>query len=114
MHERIARRVQDSVEEARLAIRRAGRSFMGRAAVLAASFVTRATSFEEKRGGIPTFAARLEAVREQLRRVERHFRARYRSALELWRLGQRGAVFPFGTWWMRLAHAAIVDSALPA
>jgi putative transposase len=87
---------------------------MGRKAVLAASFARRAASYEEKRGVIPTFAARLWFVRERLRQAERHFRAQYRAALERWRGGQRDAVFPFGTWGMRVTHAACVDAPLSA
>jgi hypothetical protein len=112
--DRIARRISSSVEAAHRAIRQAGRAFMGREAVLAASFAQRAASYEEKRWIIPTFAARLGFVRERLRQAERHFRARYRVALERWRSGRRDAVFPFGTWGMRVVHAALVDAPLGA
>jgi putative transposase len=111
---RVAQRISTNVDAAHRAVRRAGRAFLGRKAVLAASFARRAASYEEKRGIIPTFAARLGFVREHLRRAEIHFRARYRAALERWRAGQRDSVFPFGTWWMRVVHAALVDAPLSA
>jgi hypothetical protein len=36
------------------------------------------------------------------------FWAAYREALEAWRGGNRGVVFPFGTWAMRVSHSALV------
>jgi putative transposase len=41
----------------------------------------------------------------------RDFPARYRGALEGWRAGMRDVLFPFGTWWMKVFHAATVDVA---
>jgi hypothetical protein len=58
-------------------IRKAGRTFLGKAAVLAASFIQRARSYERRLGVSPTFAAKVRLVRAELRRVE--------QALELWR-----------------------------
>jgi REP element-mobilizing transposase RayT len=42
----------------------------------------------------------------------RAFRASYRAALERWRDGVRDAVFPGGTWWMRVFHRAVVSDVL--
>jgi hypothetical protein len=56
---------------------------------------------------IPTFAAKARSVREELGRVERYFRARYRQALEQWRHGLREVVFPIGTWGMVVTHRAL-------
>ena len=108
--ERVARVIGAKVVAAREAMREAGRTFVGRAGVCAASFIQRAQSYEEKRGGVPTFAAKARSVRDRLRRVEQHFRRRYRAALEQWRSGERGVVFPFGTWGMRTLHAAMVEA----
>jgi len=107
--ERVARVIGDKVAAAHEAMREAGRAFLGRAGVCAASFIQRAQSYEEKRGVIPTFAAKARSVRERLRRVEQRFRRRYRAALEQWRSGERGVVFPFGTWGMRTLHTASVE-----
>jgi putative transposase len=106
---RVARAIGDKVAEAQRAVRSAGREFLGRAAVVAASFIQRARSYETKFGVIPTFAAKLRFVREKLRRVERRFRARYRAALESWRDGQRDVAFPFGTWGIVVGHGARME-----
>ena len=111
--DRIGRAIAEAVANARHAIKRKGGAFLGRAAILASSFVRRARSYEQKRGVVPTFAARRRSVRERLIRIERRFRADYRSALEQWRAGVRDIVFPFGTWAMRVFHSAGVDVAAP-
>ncbi|MGK3992454.1 transposase [Sorangium sp. So ce1024] len=70
----------------------------------------RATSFEALRGRNPTFAVGREqgdAWRIAGAAV-RAFRASYREALERWRAGIRDAVFPSGTWWMRMLHGVNV------
>ena len=110
--ERVASQIEAKVARARHELRKEGRAFLGRKAVLASSFIQRARSYEEKRGPIPTFAARVGAIRDHLRRIERSFRARYRAALDRWRGGGRDVVFPFGTWGMRVLHAAAVGPPL--
>ncbi|HEY2513246.1 MAG TPA: transposase [Polyangiaceae bacterium] len=109
---RVGRSIEEKVREAHARLRKEGRRFLGRNGVLAASFIQRAQSREEKRGTIPTFAARLREIRDGLRRVERHFRARYRAALDRWRGGDRAVAFPLGTWGMRVFHAVAVESPL--
>jgi REP element-mobilizing transposase RayT len=111
---RIGRAIALQVAKAHHAMRTDGREFLGKKAVLTASFIQRAHSHEEKRGTFPTFAARIWSVRDRLRRVERHFRAQYRAALERWRGGLRDVEFPFGTWGMRVFHAAALAVPLPA
>src|SRR5260370_26748800 len=93
------------------ALREAGREFLGREAVLAKPFIERARSYETRFGVIPAFAAKARAVREGLRRVERHFRARYRKALEQWRDGWRAGTFPVGTWGMAVWPSDVLDPA---
>jgi putative transposase len=107
--ERVARAIATKVTEARSALRSAGREFLGRAGVIGSSFAQRARSYEEKFGVIPAFAARVRSVRDHLRRVERHFRVRYRAALERWRRGWRQVAFPSGTWGVAVFHGATVD-----
>jgi hypothetical protein len=102
------------VAAAREALRAEGREVLGRNVVLSASFAQRAKSCEEKRGTIPTFAARKKSVRNQLRRVEQHFRRQYRTAFEQWRRGDRAVEFPDGTWGMRVVHAASIAPPLAA
>ena len=110
----IGRRIADGVAAAREALRAKGREVLGRNVVLSASFARRAESYEEKRGTIPTFAARKMSVRDQLRRVEQHFRRQYREAFKRWRRGDRAVEFPDGTWGMRVVHAASVAPPLAA
>ena len=109
--QRVAQSVASKVTAAHRALREAGREFLGRAAVLATSFIQRARSYEARFGLIPTFAAKVRAVRQALRRVERHFRGRYRKALELWRSGWRNVAFPLGTWAMVVWHSVAVARA---
>jgi REP element-mobilizing transposase RayT len=109
--ERVGRRIALKVVEAHQKLFAAGRQFLGRAAVLAASFVHRAQSYETRFGVIPTFAAKAWSVRVELARLERCFRKRYREALQLWRDGLRQAIFPSGTWWMVHVHGSVVESA---
>ena len=44
----------------------------------------------------------------------RAFRASYRAALERWCAGVRSAVFPAGTWWMRMFHGVSVNDVVLA
>ena len=111
--ERVARSIALKVAVAHRAVSGAGRTFLGRAGVLAVSFVQRARSYEARFGVSPTFAAKAQSVRDTLRRVERYFRARYRTALEQWRNGERQVEFPPGTWGMVVVHAAAVARAVP-
>jgi putative transposase len=72
----------------------------------------RATSPEPPRACNPTFASGrggADAWRCAVAAV-RAFRAAYRVALAQWREGVRDVVFPEGTWWMRVFHAAGVRS----
>jgi putative transposase len=108
--ERVAQGIAAKVATAHRAVRDAGRGFLGKAAVLAVSFIRRARAYEARFGVIPTFAAKARSVRDRLRRVERWFRARYRRALESWRGGARDVAFPVGTWGMVALHAARVET----
>ncbi|NOU29651.1 MAG: hypothetical protein HOO96_17235 [Polyangiaceae bacterium] len=105
---RLKSRVRSLVDRARQRLVREGRSFLGAAAVRAQSFAKRATSYEEKRGIVPQFAARSRTARVRMLRTLRTFRAAYREALDAWRGGDRSVVFPHGTWWMRVHHGASV------
>jgi putative transposase len=72
----------------------------------------RATSVEPLRDRNPTFAVgrgQGEAWQRAAAGV-RAFRAAYHEALARWRTGVRSAVFPAGTWCMRVLHAACVDA----
>jgi putative transposase len=97
-------------------MRRQGHRFLGAEEARAISPYDRATSFEALRARNPTFAVGREqgdAWRAAAAAL-RVFRASYRGALERWCAGMRDALFPVGTWWMRVFHRADVNSvALP-
>jgi REP element-mobilizing transposase RayT len=88
-------------------MRAACRGFVGRAGVLAQSFLHRVKTFEPKRVLVPTVAAKDPHALRAALAVQREFRRAYRAALELWRAGVRDVAFPFGTWWLRVHHRAV-------
>jgi putative transposase len=110
----VAVEIASEEAKAHAEMRRRGVSFFGVDRAVEASPNERATSFEALRKRNPTFAVGREngdAWRRAAAAV-RAFRAAYRDALERWRTGVRGVVFPAGTWWMRVFHAvAVVDLA---
>ena len=108
--DRVDAAIARKVIAAHRCVRGLGRAFLGRSAVLAASFAQRARTYEVRFGVIPTFAAKLRAVRESLRRVERAFRWHYRRAFERWQQGERAVRFPAGTWGMVATHGAMVGT----
>ncbi|KYF64791.1 transposase [Sorangium cellulosum] len=97
--------------EARAAMHRKGHRFLGPDRACMISPDDRATSFEPSRSFNPTFA--VGRGHADMRRIAsaavRAFRTAYREALEQWRAGLRGAVFPAETWWMRVFHGATVS-----
>jgi len=89
-------------------MRQEGRSFLGAERAKMVSPYDRATSVKPHGNINPTFAvgrhngqARRKALQHQ-----RSFRLQYRRAIEQWHKDKRKAVFPEGTWWMRIFHKA--------
>jgi REP element-mobilizing transposase RayT len=84
----------------------AGRSFLGVARVLAQSPNARPAPGEPRRGLNPRVACKnkWKRVEALLRLAE--FGRTYRHALASWKAGVRDAVFPPGTWLMRVQHRA--------
>lgn len=79
-----------------------GRSFLGARRVLAQSPTSRAASEAPRRGLKPRVAARDRWKRiEALARLREFLRA-YREAWNAWRAGDRDAVFPAGTYGLRV------------
>jgi REP element-mobilizing transposase RayT len=105
---RVGAAIAEAVSRAQARMRAAGERFLGRAAVLGASFAKRARSLEKRRALVPGVAARRVEMRKELLEGQRAFRVAYREALERWRRGEREVVFPWGTWWMRVFHGAAV------
>lgn len=84
----------------------AGRSFLGVPRVLAQQPNARPAPGEPRRGLNPRVACRNKWKRvEALLRLAEFGRA-YRDALASWKAGVREAVFPPGTWLMRVQHRA--------
>jgi REP element-mobilizing transposase RayT len=87
---------------------------LGAAQASSVSPIERATSVEPLRSLNPTFAVgRGDGSKEAWLRAAaavRAFRAAYRAALAQWRECVREVVFPEGTWWMRVCHAAGIQS----
>jgi REP element-mobilizing transposase RayT len=110
VREAVARQVAELERQARAELRRAGWKVRGAERCASASPYERAQSPAPPRDRDPTFAvgrgqheAHAQAVREL-----RAFRAAYAEALARWRRGDRRALFPPGTWRMRVLHAAPV------
>jgi REP element-mobilizing transposase RayT len=81
-----------------------GRSFMGARRVMAQSHDARPRPVEPRRGLNPRIACR-----DKWKRIEaigrlKQFLADYRTALKAFASGVREAVFPAGTYWMRVAY----------
>jgi hypothetical protein len=110
----VTRAVAEQVERARQAVRKQGLAFLGAAAVKAKSFLQRAKSYEVKRNINPVLGAQDVSVRKSFQRILKDFQRSYAEALAAWRSGNRAAVFPFGTWWMRVHHDARVAPAFGA
>jgi len=86
-----------------------GVPFAGRRKVLNAHHTKRARSYEVFGSRNPRFkaagdiGAALDKI-DELRREERQ----YKEALGRWTAGDRRAIFPYGTWWMKVHHGARV------
>jgi REP element-mobilizing transposase RayT len=86
------------------------RSFLGAERASAISPTERAVTVEPTVERNPTFAVGRNQgdAWHRAAAAVRAFRASYRAALETWRADVRDAVFPPGTWWMRVFHRAAV------
>jgi hypothetical protein len=100
----------DQEQQARQEVAKAGRTFLGADRCRRTSPYRRAHSFELLRDRNPTFAVGRGNREGFFAAVEelRAFRAAYREALRLWRLGVRDVEFPAGTWAMKRLHSAHV------
>jgi REP element-mobilizing transposase RayT len=105
--------VRENVEAAHRSMRANGMTFLGAATVKNASFLQRASSYEERRETVPKIAAINREVRVVMLRTYRAFHGMYRAALDAWRAGDREVVFPQGTWWMSVFHGAAMGVAVP-
>jgi hypothetical protein len=109
----IEREYEELQQKAREEMVAQGRHFMGADKVTKVSPYQQATSWEDIRNLNPSFAVGRgqEAAKKLASKALKTFRSAYRSALKLWRSGERSVQFPHGTWWMATVHgAAIADT----
>jgi REP-associated tyrosine transposase len=107
--ERLSKELRDAEDRAAAELGREGRSFLGVARVLAQKPYARPAPGEPRRGLNPRVACRARWKRiEALQRLK-EFGVAYKKALDAWRAGRRDALFPPGTWLMRVQHAAICE-----
>jgi len=83
-----------------------GGAFLGVTRVLTQHPFARPPAAEARRGLRPRFATRDPSRRVEAVRRLKAFAQSYREALAEWRKGFRSVVFPHGTYWMRVLHAA--------
>ncbi len=102
--ETLARLLAEAEDRAAGEFAEAGRSFLGVARVLAQDPAGRPAPGEPRRALSPRVASRNKWKRiEAILRLE-EFGHTYRKALHAWRAGSRDALFPLGTWLMRVQH----------
>jgi putative transposase len=101
---KLSHAVAERVREARAAMHRAGKSFLGVAAVLRQRFDAMPAATEIRRKLNPRIAAADALVRVAATRALQHFVAQYRDAWCAWREGNREVRFPLGTYALRV-HA---------
>jgi REP element-mobilizing transposase RayT len=108
--EQVAAELREAVDraenEARDEADREGRRFLGRRAVLRQSRHASATTRERRFGISPRVAAKNKWRRVELLQRNRAWDIDYDAALVEWRSGNREAVFPYGTYKMRVLHRA--------
>ena len=96
----------EAEQEAVAKIESEGRSFLGLAGILSQSVHASSLSTESFGQLNPRIACRSKWKRiETLQRLK-EFVAAYKAALADWRRGVRDALFPPGTWHMRVVHGA--------
>ena len=83
---------------------REGKRFLGRRNVLAQSRHDRPRTREPRFGISPKVGCRNKWRRIERLRANRQWTDDYLEALACWRAGERGVVFPYGTYKMRVVH----------
>ena len=103
----IKREVDKLVRQAHRKNEKTSRGYAGPKRILRMRHTRRASSYESFGSRTPNFAAagNLEVARTLIAR-RRAFLSQHREALQRWRAGDHGAVFPPGTWKMRVVHSA--------
>jgi putative transposase len=100
--------------EIRAKFRAEGRTFMGMDAVMRCDPEDHPRSREPRRRLNPRIAGSDREVRIRALIRWSSFVRMYREAWRLWRDGDHSAVFPEGTWLMRVRHGAACSTGMPA
>jgi putative transposase len=113
MGQRLREALRTMVSAAHSKLGSEGVRFVGAAAILRQSTLAMPSSIEEKRTTIPKFAAGNRAdYRSAMERL-RQFVLAYRLAWEAWRSGFREALFPAGTYALRIYARVACAPAVP-
>jgi len=110
----VAGAIERHVHEARKALQSAARKFIGARAVLRQAFHAAPNTTEPRRAPSPRIAAKHTPERVQAIRHLLDFIHRYRAAWHTWRAGNRGTVFPPGTYALRVHARVACAPACPA
>jgi putative transposase len=110
----LATAVERRVREARAALARQGRKFLGAKAVLQQAFDAAPQTTEPRRNPNPRIAAAHPPERVQAIRNLLAFMRDYRAAWHAWRHGKREQVFPAGTYALRIYARVACAPACPA
>jgi putative transposase len=110
----LANAVERRVREARAAIARQGRKFLGAKAVRQQAFDAVPKTTEPRRNPNPRIAAAHTPERVQAIRNLLAFLRDYRAAWHAWRHGKRDQVFPAGTYALRIYARVACAPACPA
>ncbi len=110
----LTRAVERHAREARVKLRAQGRKFLGARAVLQQPFEAAPKSTELRRNPGPRIAARHAPERVQAIAHLLDFLSRYRAAWNAWRSGLREALFPAGTYALRIHARVACAPACPA
>ncbi len=107
----IAEAICEREERARQHVRQEGRRFLGRRGVRKQSRYARPTTPPRRFQASPRIACKSKWRRIECLRRNRTWTDEYCKALAQWRSGDRQAIFPHGTYLMRVRHGA--ECALP-
>jgi len=99
---------ENSIRQAR---RATGRRFMGAEAVMRQRVDDNPETYAPRRRLSPTVASRDKWRRIELLQIASTFKREHRRCMEAWMTGDRGVIFPFGTYKMRVLHRARIAEA---
>lgn len=106
--------VERKVQQARQAVRRHARRFVGAKAIRLQPVAARPRTTEMRRNPSPRIAARHTPERAGAIRDLREFVRRYRAAWQAWRNGARFITFPAGTYALRVFACVTCEAAAAA